>query len=125
MTYSENFVTHEAISVSNNSHCTTVAKEALVHRSIADANRHTNKTSLKGRSVSSTRANIYHPDPKIFNLTAWHLSTEFLKIKAFQTKLENFYQHHREKEHRLTTIVNSESSVVGVINGIKIPIQYL
>lgn len=23
-----------------------------------------------------SRANIYQPDPKIFNLTAWHLSTE-------------------------------------------------
>lgn len=67
------------------------------------------------------KANIYHPDKKIFNLTAWHLSTENKKKK----KLENFYQHHGEKEHRLTTIVNSESSVAGVINGIKIPIQYI
>lgn len=71
------------------------------------------------------RANIYHPDPKIFNLTAWHLSTEILKLKAFQKKLEIFCQHHGEKEHRLITIVNSESSVVGVINELKIHIQNL
>lgn len=55
MSYSWNFVTHEAISVSNNSHSATVVKEALVHRSIADANRHTNETSSKGRSVNSTK----------------------------------------------------------------------
>lgn len=55
MSYFGNFVTHEAILVSNNSHSATVAKEALVHRSIADAYRHTNETSSKGRSVNSTK----------------------------------------------------------------------
>lgn len=32
------------------------------------------------------RSNIYHPDPKISFLTAWHLSTKILKINA-QKKL--------------------------------------
>lgn len=48
-----------------------------------------------------------------------------LENKGFSKETRNFYQHHGEKEQRLPTIVNSESSVVGVINGIKIPIQYL
>lgn len=70
------------------------------------------------------RSNIYHPDPKISFLTAWHLSTKILKIMLKRNYL-NFYQHYGEKEHRLTTIVNSESSVVGVLNRIQIPIQCL
>lgn len=42
MSYSENFVSYEAISVSNNSHCATYLL-------------HTNKTSSKGRSFISTK----------------------------------------------------------------------
>ncbi|CAC5367143.1 unnamed protein product [Mytilus coruscus] len=36
------------------------------------------------------RLKIFHPNPEIFSLTAWRISTNNLKQKAFQKTLENY-----------------------------------
>ena len=68
------------------------------------------------------KTRIYHPNPEMFNLTAWLLSTKISEIQGFQQKLENCSQLHGEQGHNKTMLANSRSSIVGVVNGKKIPI---
>ena len=68
------------------------------------------------------KTRIYHPNPEMFNLTAWLLSTKISEIQGFQQKLENCSQLHGEQGHNKTMLANSKSSIVGVVNGKKIPI---
>ena len=68
------------------------------------------------------KTRIYHPNPEMFNLTAWLLSTKISEIQGFQQKLENCSQFHGEQGHNKTMLENSRSSIVGVVNGKKIPI---
>lgn len=63
------------------------------------------------------RLRIFHPNPEIFSLTAWRISTNNLKQKAFQKTLENYCPRHGELVHTKTTNVNLDNSVAGVING--------
>lgn len=71
------------------------------------------------------RTKIVHPNPQVFNLAAWPLSTDLSKIKAFHQKLENSWQPHGELVHRKTIQQNSENSVAGVVRGRLIRIQPL
>lgn len=75
--------------------------------------------------LSQPKTNIQHPNPEIFNLTAWLLSTEISEKKVFQKKLANYYKHRGEQVPRETIPVSLGNSVAGVLNGISIPIQHL
>lgn len=77
---------------------------------------------IKSNLLQQPKTMIYHPAPEIFNLTAWLLSTETSKIKAFQKKLENCSQLLGEQEHNKTMLANSKNSIAGVVNNKKIPI---
>ena len=66
--------------------------------------------------------NIYHPNPSIFNLTAWMLSTNLSKRKDFLRKLENYSQPHGELGPKKIIQSNFENSVAGVVEGKLIPI---
>lgn len=68
---------------------------------------------------------IYHPDPKVFNLNAWLLSTDSFRQRAFQRKLEICCLPPGDLVHRKTTLVISDSSVVGVLKNRLIHIQHL
>ena len=65
---------------------------------------------------------INHPNPEIFKLTAWFLSTDSLKREVFLNKLENCSVHHGEKVHKKIMYQNSKSLVAGAIQGKLIPI---
>ena len=65
---------------------------------------------------------INHPNPEVFNLHAWLLSTAVSKKRAFQASLENSYQLHGERAHTKITPVNLTNSVAGVMKGKLIPI---
>ncbi|CAC5368279.1 unnamed protein product [Mytilus coruscus] len=53
--------------------------------------------------------------PGVFSLTAWLLSTDLSKQRAFLKKLEIYSQLHGGKELRKTIVQNSRSTVAGVI----------
>ena len=75
---------------------------------------------IQNNLLQQPKTMIYHPTPQIFNLTAWLLSTETSKVKAFQKKLENCSQPLGEQEHNRTMLANSKSLIAGVVNGKKI-----
>lgn len=68
---------------------------------------------------------IFHPNPEVFSLNAWLLSTVSLDQKVFLKTLENSCQHPGEQAHREIMHANSNNSVVGVVKGKLIRIQYL
>jgi hypothetical protein len=71
------------------------------------------------------KSNILHPNPAVFNLTAWLLSTNILKRKVFLNKLENYSKPLGEKVHRKITLANFENSIAGVVERKLIPIMPL
>lgn len=68
---------------------------------------------------------IFHPNPEVFNLNAWLLSTSNSDQKAFRRKLENFWLPHGEKEPKEIIHTNSNNSIVGVLHGKLIRTQFL
>ncbi|CAC5368900.1 unnamed protein product [Mytilus coruscus] len=58
---------------------------------------------------------IYHPNPEVFKLTAWQLSTTISEIRDFQEKLESFSEHHGDRAHTKTMLVNSKDLIVVVL----------
>jgi hypothetical protein len=74
--------------------------------------------------LNQPKTKIYHPNPQVFNLTAWLLSTEVSKQKAFLNKLDHYSQHHGEKGLKRITVVNSKNTVA-VVQGKLISIQQL
>lgn len=75
--------------------------------------------------LNQPKTKIFHPNPEIFKLSAWLLSTETSRQQAFLKESENFYLHLGEKVHKKTTLLSSENLIAGVKNGIKIPIMPL
>jgi hypothetical protein len=71
------------------------------------------------------KSNILHPNPAVFNLTAWLLSTNIFKRKVFLNKLENYPKPLGEKVRRKITLANFENSIAGVVEGKLIPIMRL
>ena len=71
------------------------------------------------------KTTIVHPNPQVFNLVAWLLSTDPFKIKAFQQTLEPYWQPHGGLEHKKIILSSSASSVAGVVHGTLIPIKQL
>jgi hypothetical protein len=71
------------------------------------------------------KSNILHPNPAVFNLTAWLLSTNNLKRKVFLNKLENYSKLLGENVHRKITLANFENSIAGVVEGKLIHIMRL
>ena len=70
-------------------------------------------------------SSINHPNPEIFSLHAWLLSTEVSKRKAFLANLENYYQPPGDWVHKKIIPVNLTNSVAGVVQGKLIPIRPL
>ena len=65
---------------------------------------------------------ISHPNPEVFSLHAWLLSTEVSKRRAFLTSLESSFQPFGGQVLNGTTLVNSINSVAGVVQDKLIPI---
>ncbi|MCG8035213.1 MAG: hypothetical protein JAZ03_23955 [Candidatus Thiodiazotropha taylori] len=71
--------------------------------------------------LAQPRTNICHPNPQVFNLTAWLLSTDHSRIRDFRTTLDNSWWHHGDQEQEGIIQSSSTSSVAGVVNGKLIP----
>lgn len=83
------------------------------------------KLPIKKDLLVQGKKKIEHPSPSIFNLTAWKLSTNIIKQKAFQTILESSCPPLGDQELKKITIANLGDTVAGVRNGILIPMQHL
>ena len=75
------------------------------------------KLPVQKNLLHQPKSKINHPNPEVFNLTAWLLSTEISKRRAFLRRLENCSQPLGEMAHRRTTLASSRSSVAGVVQG--------
>lgn len=73
--------------------------------------------------LTQGKRKVAHPDPDIFKLTAWRLSTNVLKQEVFQKMLRNCCQLPGDYVLRRTINVSSENSIAGVLNRKLIPIQ--
>ena len=58
---------------------------------------------------------IYHPNPRVFSLSAWLLSTDSCQQEVFLKGLDNYCQHRGQLGHKKIAHVNLDSSVVGVV----------
>lgn len=95
----------------------------LLHLLIAYPQKLTSERNMLTQSQGNLR--VEHPNPEIYNLTAWRLSTISSKQKAFRKNLGNGFQLHGGQAHKRTTKQNSENLIAGVINGKLIPIRLL
>ena len=83
------------------------------------------KLPLTHNRLSQPNTIIYHPDPTVFSLNAWLLSTDNSLQTAFHRKFETYCPHLREQALKKTILINSSSSVVSVVGNKLIHIQYL
>ena len=65
---------------------------------------------------------IVHPNPQVFKLVAWLLSTDPFKIKDFQQTLGNSWKLPGDLGHGETMQPNLTNSVAGAVKGKLIPI---
>jgi hypothetical protein len=75
--------------------------------------------------LSQPNTQIHHPNPELFNLTAWFLSTNVSKRLDFLKSLEPFSWQHGERGHKKIIPVNSSSMIAGVVQGKLIPMRHL
>ena len=80
------------------------------------------KLPVQANLLHQPKSKVNHPNPEVFNLTAWLLSTEASRRRAFLNKLDNCLLPLGERVHRKTTPASSRSSVAGVVQGKLIPI---
>ena len=83
------------------------------------------KLPLRQELLRQPKSIIYHLDPEVFSLNAWLLSTYSSKQEVFHKELEVYCQHRGGQVLRKTTLVNSSSSVAGVVRNKLIYIQHL
>ena len=80
------------------------------------------KLPLWQNLLQQPNSTINHPNPEVFSLHAWLLSTEVSKKKDFLASLENSYQLLGDRAHKKITMGKLTSSVAGVMNDKLIPI---
>ena len=117
LSHSQSSSAYEAISVPGDPDSSTVAQETLVHRPSSTSSGLSKKLPIQSNLLHQPKSKINHPNPEVFSLTAWLLSTEISKRKAFRNKLGSYSQPLGEKGHRKITLASSRNSVAGVIQG--------
>ena len=63
-----------------------MAKRTLVHRATTILNSSPVNIPIRDDLLHQPKAQMYHPQPPIFNLDVWLLSTEVSKQKAFKKR---------------------------------------
>lgn len=71
------------------------------------------------------KTQIYHPNPQVFNLTAWLLSTNTSEQRDFQKGLENYSNQVGGQAPRRITVQSIENSAAGVVRGKLLLFQHL
>ena len=75
--------------------------------------------------LSQPQTEINHPQPELFKLTAWKLSTDSSKREAFLRTLENYSEPPGGRVPRRITMLNTNDSVAGVVHGKLILVRQL
>ena len=67
----------------------------------------------------------YHPNPGLYKLTAWHLSSNEAQIMSFQNRLRHYAKPQSDQALGRTMTQSSPDTTIGVLNGVSIPVHYL
>ena len=92
-THSESASAYEEISLPTNSDCSTMAQKKLVYGILQVLIDFPMRLPIQQNLLSQLGIRIDRPNPQVFSLVAWLLSTDHLKVKAFQNNPENYWQH--------------------------------
>ena len=76
-----------------------------------------NETPCSSQCSQSATKESNHPQPELFKLTAWKLSTDSSKREAFLRTLENYSEPPGGRVPRRITMLNTNDSVAGVVHG--------
>ena len=118
--------TYEANSMQVNIDSTAVAETSLVHCTASDVHCTTNAITTETISVEKTQDNNIPSQSGSVQPECMAAIDKQFGSKGFsKKKLENFFQHHGEKEHKKIMHAISNSSVVGVVQGKLIHTQFL
>ena len=83
------------------------------------------KLPLRQDLFRQRKSIIYHPDPKVFSLNEWLLSTDSSKQEVFSQRVRSLLSASWRSTTQKHTLVNSSSSVAGVVRNKLIYIQHL
>ena len=84
LSHTKGITAHEEISVSDNTHNPTVAKETLVYTNLLQMLvACPRKLPLRQDLLVQPKTRIFHPKPEIFNLTAWLAVNRSFQSKGF------------------------------------------
>ena len=86
---------------------------------------HPRKLPAIPQLLQQPQTQIFHPNPEVFCLTAWLLSTDVLLQRNFLKRLENYCQPVGEQEPKRTMHINSNDSIAGVQQGKLIHLKLL
>ena len=125
MSHSESHSAHEEFQVPNDPDSTPIAEEALVHQSSSNVHCIPMKLPAVQDLLTQPKTEICHPNPQIFRLAAWLLSTYPCKIKDFQLTLESSWLYHGDQAPGKTNRSSLTDSVAGIVNGKLIPMLQL
>ena len=75
--------------------------------------------------LSQPQSQILHPNPKVFQLAAWLLSTNTYQQKAFQNELDSCSNQVGDQAHSRIITQSTKNSVAGVLKGKLIYFQQL
>ena len=102
-----------------------MATQTLVYRFATTSDGLSEEVTSLAKPNHQPNTAINHPNPEVFSLHAWLLSTKASKRKAFLASLENSYQPLGGQVRRKNTPVNLTDSVAGLVRGKLIPIRLL
>ena len=91
MSHTQSSATYGAVSLSDYSHCTKMASQALVPRPSKIPDSMSKETTSVTRPVTTAQNNDQSSNPEVFSLHACLLSTEVSKRRAFLTSLESSF----------------------------------
>ncbi|KAH3861167.1 hypothetical protein DPMN_024095 [Dreissena polymorpha] len=122
MPYSESATVHTTIQMHNTSNSPILAQTPqLLQLAIA----HPIKLPENPNLLCQPQFQILHPNPRVFQLVAWLLSTDTLQQQGFQKKLENYLDPVGGQAHKLIIMPSINDSVAGVHKGKLIHLKQL
>jgi hypothetical protein len=77
---------------------------------------------LPARQDLLSQLGQYHPDPGFFKLTAWKVSGRTSETRAFRKGLSKLQRKLEDPQRKLRTKPTGDSSSVGAVKGISIPL---
>ena len=119
---SKSSATHETLQVSDNTDSTSVAQEALVHRTSSISSGLSTKTASAEKSVTSAKKQNKPSKSRSIQLDCLASLNRNFKEKSFSKKARELLTASWRKGTQKDTLASSRGSVAGVAQGKLIPI---